>query len=169
MAEHPDSRVGPERDGRVAAAGPPAYDPAPPYGPPPHDPPPYDPPPAVPADTRPADSRPATPPPGEDVPPTAAPGDTRAVPRTRFGGAWIGVTISAVILLLLLVFILENNDTADVAFFGQHGHLPLGVALLLSAVFGVLLVAIPGYGRILQLRRAARHPERLPRHSKRRR
>jgi uncharacterized integral membrane protein len=94
---------------------------------------------------------------------------THPVPRTRLGGAWIGVTISAVILLLLLVFILENNDTVDVGFFGQHGHLPLGVALLLAAVFGVLLVAIPGYGRIIQLRRAARNPERVPRHRRRQR
>jgi hypothetical protein len=34
---------------------------------------------------------------------------------------------------------------------------PLGVALLLAAVFGVLLVVIPGTARIMQLRRTARH------------
>src|SRR5258708_6263048 len=35
-------------------------------------------------------------------------------------------------------------------------HLPLGVALLLAAVLGVLLVVIPGSGRIIQLRIVAR-------------
>jgi hypothetical protein len=39
-----------------------------------------------------------------------------------------------------------------VSFFGAHGHLPMGVALLLAAVFGILLVALPGTVRIVQLR-----------------
>lgn len=78
------------------------------------------------------------------------------VRRTRFSGLWVALTGAAVVLLLLLVFIIENGDSVRIAFFGAHGHLPLGVALLLAAICGVLLVAIPGYGRILQLRRALR-------------
>jgi uncharacterized integral membrane protein len=96
----------------------------------------------------------------------AVPG-ARPVPRTRFGGLWVAVTLAAVVLLLLLIFILENSQSVDVAYFGQHGHLPLGVALLLAAALGVLLVAIPGYGRIIQLRRAAKHPERAAKHPER--
>ncbi|HEX3648772.1 MAG TPA: lipopolysaccharide assembly protein LapA domain-containing protein [Pseudonocardiaceae bacterium] len=76
--------------------------------------------------------------------------------RTRFSGLWVAVTVAAVVLLILLVFIIENGQKVDIGFFGAHGHLPLGVALLLAAICGVLLVAIPGYGRILQLRRALR-------------
>jgi uncharacterized integral membrane protein len=38
----------------------------------------------------------------------------------------------------------------------------LAVALLLAAVLGVLLVAIPGTGRILQLRRNAKGLARRP-------
>ncbi len=38
------------------------------------------------------------------------------------------------------------------SFFGAHGNTPMGVALLLAAVFGTLLVAIPGSVRIMQLR-----------------
>ncbi len=48
----------------------------------------------------------------------------------------------------------------DISFFGAHGHLPLGVALLLAAVLGVLLVVIPGTGRIIQLRMVARRHRR---------
>jgi uncharacterized integral membrane protein len=66
------------------------------------------------------------------------------------------VTVAAVILILLLTFILQNNRSVQLSFFGAHGHLPLGVALLLAAAGGVVLVAIPGYGRIIQLRRAVR-------------
>ncbi|HEX2774004.1 MAG TPA: LapA family protein, partial [Micromonosporaceae bacterium] len=45
---------------------------------------------------------------------------------------------------------------AEVSFFGAHGHLPMGVALLLAAIFGVLLVALPGTARIIQLRMLSR-------------
>jgi len=64
------------------------------------------------------------------------------------------------VLLLLLIFILQNSHTVDVSYFGAHGHLPLGIALLLSAVFGVLLVVLPGTARIIQLRIAARRHRR---------
>jgi uncharacterized integral membrane protein len=78
------------------------------------------------------------------------------VRRTRLGGAWFSFAVGAVILILLLVFILENGHKVDISFFGASGHLPLGVALLLAAALGILLVVIPGSGRIIQLRRTAR-------------
>jgi Lipopolysaccharide assembly protein A domain len=60
-------------------------------------------------------------------------------------------------LLLLLIFILENGHRVSISYLGAHEHLPLGIALLLAAVIGVLLVVIPGTGRIIQLRVVARH------------
>jgi uncharacterized integral membrane protein len=83
------------------------------------------------------------------------------VRRTRVGGVWVASALFAVVLLLLLIFILENGQRADISFFGAHGHLPLGVALLLAAVLGVLLVVIPGTGRIVQLRMVARRHRRI--------
>ena len=111
-----------------------------------------------------------TTPPAAEIPPDrhqptapAPPSDaTRIQPhrirRTRAGAAWVAAALFAVILLLLLIFILENGHTVAISFFGARSHLPLGVALLLAAVLGVLLVAIPGTVRILQLRiTAQRH------------
>jgi uncharacterized integral membrane protein len=83
------------------------------------------------------------------------------VRRTRVGGLWIASVLFALVLLLLLIFILENGQRANISFFGAHGHLPLGVALLLAAVLGVLLVVIPGTGRIVQLRFVARRHRRI--------
>src|SRR5215469_12898614 len=80
----------------------------------------------------------------------------RGIRRTRLKGMYVALALFALVLLLLLVFILENGRGVDIAFFGAHAHLPLGVALLLAAVFGNLLVLIPGTARILQLRAAAR-------------
>jgi uncharacterized integral membrane protein len=93
--------------------------------------------------------------------PGPAPLPTHRVKRTRMGGAWVAAALSALVLLLLLIFILENGQRVSISYFGAHGHMPLGVALLLAAVLGVLLVVIPGTGRIIQLRIAAHRHRRL--------
>ena len=54
----------------------------------------------------------------------------------------VASALCAVLLLLLLVFILENNQRVDTSDFGAHGHLPPGVALLLAAVLGMLLAVM---------------------------
>ena len=103
-----------------------------------------------------------TPTPGTATPGSGTPGAT-PVRRSRSGGLWVGLILSALVLLLLLVFILQNGAPVQISFFAFHGTLPVGVALLLAAILGILLVAIPGSVRILQLRRAARRgarPER---------
>jgi uncharacterized integral membrane protein len=82
------------------------------------------------------------------------------VRRTRVGGIWVAAAVFAVALLLLLIFILQNGQRVSVGYFAAHGHLPLGVALLLAAVLGVLLVVIPGTARIIQLRITARRRRR---------
>ncbi|MBU8858581.1 MULTISPECIES: LapA family protein [unclassified Micromonospora] len=66
----------------------------------------------------------------------------RPVPRVRTAGSLVAITASAVVLLLLLIFILQNGQRTTVHFFGANGELPMGVALLLAAVFGVLLVTV---------------------------
>ena len=63
----------------------------------------------------------------------------------------MALVVCAVVLLLLMVFILQNGQRSDVNFIGAHGHLPMGVALLLSAIFGVLLVAVPTVVRVVQV------------------
>ena len=79
-----------------------------------------------------------------------------AVRRSRSGGLWTGLILSAIVLIFLLVFILQNQDSVRITFLWFGGSLPVGVALLLAAIAGLLLVAIPGGVRMTQLRRAAR-------------
>jgi lipopolysaccharide assembly protein A len=92
--------------------------------------------------------------------PVATPLPHHTLKRTRISGTWTAVACFAVVLLLLLIFILQNSRTVEVSYFGAHGHLPLGVALLLAAVAGVLLITLPGGARILQLRATARRHRR---------
>jgi uncharacterized integral membrane protein len=80
------------------------------------------------------------------------PAGRSAVPRSRMGGLWVAAVVFAFVLLLLLLFVLQNGQRAEVSLFGARGHLPMGVALLLAAVCGILLVALPGMARIAQLR-----------------
>jgi putative membrane protein len=80
------------------------------------------------------------------------------VRHSRLGGLWVGLIVAAVVLVLLLIFVLQNSQTVQVDYFGFSGHLPLAVAILLGVAAGALLVALPGTIRILQLRRTVRHP-----------
>ena len=98
------------------------------------------------------------------APPAAAPPPLppqHRIKRTRTSGIWVAVGFFAVILLLLLIFILQNGTQVSVSYLGMHGHLPLGVALLLAAVCGVLLVVLAGAARISQLRATARRHRRV--------
>jgi uncharacterized integral membrane protein len=98
------------------------------------------------------------------APPAAAPTPLppqHRIKRTRTSGIWVAVGFFAVILLLLLIFILQNGTQVSVSYLGMHGHLPLGVALLLAAVSGVLLVVLAGAARISQLRATARRHRRV--------
>jgi uncharacterized integral membrane protein len=76
------------------------------------------------------------------------------VRRTRAGGIWVGLIASAIVLIVLLVFILQNSQTVVIHFLGFSGHLSFAVAMLIAAVCGLLLVATPGTVRIMQLGRA---------------
>jgi len=80
--------------------------------------------------------------------------------HSRSGGLWTGLILSAIVLIFLLVFILQNQISVTIRFLGFAGSVPVGVALLLAAIAGLLLVAIPGGVRIMELRRAARRAAR---------
>ena len=96
----------------------------------------------------------------EQAAPPAAPPPQHKIKRTRISGLWVAVGFFAVILLLLLIFILQNGQKVDISYMGAHGHLPLGVALLFAAVCGVILVVLAGTARISQLRATARKHRR---------
>jgi uncharacterized integral membrane protein len=75
--------------------------------------------------------------------------------RTRLSGTWVGLILGAVVLVFLLIFILQNLAPAEVTFLGLRATLPLGIWLLFAAIAGLLLLAVPGLGRMVQWRRAS--------------
>ncbi|WP_113718298.1 lipopolysaccharide assembly protein LapA domain-containing protein [Arthrobacter dokdonensis] len=69
---------------------------------------------------------------------------------------WVAVSAGLVLLILLIIFILQNQDRVTVHYFGAAAELSLGMALFIAAVAGGVLVAISGTARILQLRNQRR-------------
>jgi uncharacterized integral membrane protein len=99
----------------------------------------------------------------EPEPPTAPPVGAPMPPRTRVSGIWVASIAAVVVLLLLLIFILQNGESVKINIFGANPTLPLGVALLLAAVLGALLVALIGAARVVQLRHTTRKMARRSR------
>jgi uncharacterized integral membrane protein len=105
-----------------------------------------------------ADSAPITESPAAE---TAPPGATAAASRnplrrTRTSTVWVGVIVFAALLVLLLIFILQNTQAVEISYFAASGNVSLAVAMILATVAGVLLTAIAGSLRIRQLRRRLR-------------
>ncbi|MFI9407380.1 lipopolysaccharide assembly LapA domain-containing protein [Nocardia sp. NPDC052316] len=105
-------------------------------------------------DERTAPTPPTAPP--ATTPPSTVPAKHRQSLSTRTGTTWMSLIAGALILIILLVFILQNLDQVEVGLFFWHFSLPLGVAVLLSVIGGALVMALVGGLRILQLRRVAK-------------
>ncbi|MGZ6833677.1 MAG: LapA family protein [Mycobacteriaceae bacterium] len=79
---------------------------------------------------------------------------------TRTASAWIGLVVGALILILLLVFVLQNNENTKLSILVWDFTLPLGVSMLFAAIAGALIMALAGGARILQLRKAYKNHRR---------
>jgi uncharacterized integral membrane protein len=82
--------------------------------------------------------------------------ESRRLPRTRTGTAWVGACVAAVGVLALIIFIAQNVHSVEVSFVTLHGRFPLAVALLAAALAGSVITLMLGSARIVQLRRTAR-------------
>jgi len=99
------------------------------------------------------DPAPTAPPQAPDAPPTTSPTSRVRVPLTRTGAAWFGICITALLFVVLIVFMLQNTRSVEVSFLWMSGDLPLALALLISGVGAAILTMVVGTARITQLRR----------------
>lgn len=98
-----------------------------------------------------------------DTPSTGAAEGDEPLPgerQTRLSGAWTAIVIGLVALVVILVFILQNQQTVEVTFLFFKGHLPLAVALLFALLLGAVTVLAFGAARIFQLRMVAARARR---------
>ena len=75
---------------------------------------------------------------------------------TRAGALWAALILGFLILIVLLIFIAQNTETAAFTFLSWHWQLPLGVAIMAAAVAGGLVAVAVGAVRMFQLRRIAK-------------
>ena len=87
----------------------------------------------------------------------------RAPRLTRASAAWAAVTGALLLSVVLIVFVLQNPTTVVIHFLGWSGSLAVGMAMLIAAVTGGLLVATIGVARLTQLRIRARRTRTPPR------
>ena len=85
----------------------------------------------------------------------------KGIRHTRTGATWTGLVIGTLVLVLLLIFILQNLDGVVLELFAWEFTVPLGVTLLLAAIAGAVIMALVGSIRILQIRRAANRQRKL--------
>ena len=69
----------------------------------------------------------------------------------KTAGLWISLILGAIVLVLLLIFVLQNNTTATFQYFSAQFELPLGIAMLLAAIAGALVMALVGSMRMIQM------------------
>jgi uncharacterized integral membrane protein len=100
--------------------------------------------------------------PASPVKPAPAQTSSR-IPATRAGRAWIRVFPALVLMAVTLTFVLQNLETAKVRFVTFSGRLPLGVALLVAAGLGAVVMLTLGSVRIVQLRRLVHRSNRVAR------
>jgi putative membrane protein len=82
---------------------------------------------------------------------------------SRIGTARTALIAGALVLIVVLIFIIENAHAVTITFFGAHLRISLAVALLLAAIAGALIMAAAGTARITQLRMTMRRNRRAPR------
>jgi uncharacterized integral membrane protein len=90
----------------------------------------------------------------------------KPVPSTRAGAMWVALCATAVVLVALIVFLLQNTRTVQVSFLWMDGSAPLAITLLIAAVGAALMTALLGTVRITQLRRVARRRPAGHRHKR---
>lgn len=102
----------------------------------------------------------------------SGPGEVEADPRSggKTAGLWISLILGAIVLVLLLIFIIQNNTPAQFQYFNAQFELPLGVAMLLAAIAGALIMALVGSVRMFQMswtiRRLRKQQEKIHRASR---
>ncbi|MFE7723327.1 lipopolysaccharide assembly LapA domain-containing protein [Nocardia rhizosphaerihabitans] len=77
---------------------------------------------------------------------------------SKTGYTWIALIAAAIIGIIVLIFIIQNLDQAQVDLLFWDFSLPLGITVLLSVIAGALVMGLVGGVRILQLRHAAKKP-----------
>ncbi|MCS3493868.1 putative integral membrane protein [Arthrobacter sp. JUb119] len=86
----------------------------------------------------------------------AKPAGADKLPATKLGRIWTATIFGLLVLILLIIFIAQNQEQVTLNYFAYQGQVNLGLALFFAAIGGALVVAIAGVARVIQLRSTAK-------------
>lgn len=69
---------------------------------------------------------------------------------------WVALIVGFLLLIVLIVFILQNQQKVPMNFLNWSGEFPAGIAYLIFAIAGALIMALVGMWRMFELRRQVR-------------
>lgn len=69
---------------------------------------------------------------------------------------WAALIVGFLLLIVLIIFILQNQQEVPMNFLGWSGQFPAGIAYLMFTIGGALIMALVGVWRMLELRRQLR-------------
>lgn len=69
---------------------------------------------------------------------------------------WAALIVGFLLLIVLIVFILQNQQKVPMNFLNWSGEFPAGIAYLIFAIAGALIMALVGMWRMFELRRQVR-------------
>ncbi len=79
--------------------------------------------------------------------------------RSISRAAWFALVVGVFVLIFMLIFILQNNVSAQFTFLAWTFAVPLGVAVLFAAIGGALVTAMVGTVRMIVLGRSVKRLE----------
>jgi uncharacterized integral membrane protein len=97
----------------------------------------------------------AVPPPSASEP-VVSTGARPVAPQQKSARAWVPLATVLVLLVVVLVFILQNLKTVRVSFFAVDWRIPLALDLVFAAILGGVIVLAVMSLRDFQRRRVAR-------------
>ncbi|MDO5032494.1 lipopolysaccharide assembly LapA domain-containing protein [Corynebacterium sp.] len=86
--------------------------------------------------------------------------DAGKVKGSFAASTWIALIVGFLLLIVLIIFILQNQQKVPMNFLNWSAEFPAGIAYLISAIAGALIMALVGMWRMFELRRQVRKQAR---------
>ena len=80
--------------------------------------------------------------------------EAHRVKHTRSRATYFGWIVGLIVTILLLVFILQNQDSQEIDLIFGKINLPVGVSLLIAAILGAIITVAISAARMVELHRA---------------
>lgn len=97
----------------------------------------------------------------EHAEPKHVPADAGKAMGSFAASTWVALIVGFLLLILLIIFIMQNMQQVELNFLSWTVHFPAGIAFLIFAIAGALIMALVGGWRMFELRRQMKKQAKL--------